>query len=302
MKTLFFALLLTFTIAAPIAVYANDEIRVTVDGMPVTFAQQAPVIVENRTLVPVRGVFEQLGFVVTWNPNTRTATLTRSDYTIVITIGSNVFTTNGTRHTLDVPAQIINDATMLPLRAVLESIGYRLDWVPATHTVLIMTEDSLVGSRFIAQGHGTTLTFGNGTFALTLDASDIDLGGVGISLPTAMSGNIAINGIFRVNESAQTVSLGIERREAVRVVNTAIDMLNNFANNVDLDALPLGDAMAIMMAVMTINDAMIDEIIDGLMVSFRNFALSYDGNFNRLYGDFPLHFLGDFNGVVFVRQ
>jgi len=305
MKTLFFALLLTFALV-PLTAYAsstNSEIRVTIDGTPVNFAQQAPVIVENRTLVPVRGVFEQLGFAVTWDDATRAATLTRSDYTIVITIGSNVFTTNGTRHTLDVPAQIINDATMLPLRAVLESIGYRLDWVPATRTVLIMTEDTLVGSRFnLLSGHGTTLSFGNDTFIFTLDIRDIGASDAGVNLPATISGNIAINGNFRVNESAQTVSLGIERREAVRVVNAAIDMLRDFANDVDLDALPLGDAMAIMMIVTIISDAMVDELIDEFMVSFRNFALRYDGNFNRLYGDFPLHFLGNFEGMVFVRQ
>ena len=304
MKTLFFALLLTFALI-PLTAYAsptNSEIRVTIDGTPVNFAQQAPVIVENRTLVPVRGVFEQLGFVVTWNDTTRAATLTRSDYTIVITIGSNVFTTNGTRHTLDVPAQIINDATMLPLRAVLESISYRLDWVPATRTVLIMTEDSLVGSRFIAQDYGATLNFGNGTFALTLDISDIGMDGVGINLPAAIPGNITINGIFRVNESDQTVALGIERSEAVRVVNTAVNMLRNFANDVDLDTLPLADAMAIMMLVTLINDTQIDEIIDSLMDNFRNFALRFDGNFNRLYGNFDLQLFGNFDEVVFVRQ
>jgi len=296
MKTLFFALL--FTLALPLAVYASDEIRVTIDGTPVTFAQQAPVIVENRTLVPVRGVFEQLDFVVTWNDATRAATLTRSDYTIVITIGSNIFTTNGTRHTLDVPAQIINDSTMLPLRAVLESIGYRLDWVAATRTVLILTEDSLVGSRFVVEGgYGTMLTFGNGTFALTLDVSDIDLGGIDMNLPTALSGDFTINGNFRVNENAQTVSLGIERREAVRVVNEAITMLRDFTRDVDLDALSQDDAMAagmMMIALMMLNDAMVDELIDEFMVMFRDFTLRYEGNFNRLYDDFE--------DVVFVRQ
>ena len=297
MKTLFFALLLAFALA-PLAVYASDEIRVTIDGTQVNFIDQAPVIVDNRTLVPVRGVFEQLGFVATWEPTARTATLTRSDYTIVITIGSDVFTTNGTRHTLDVPAQIINGSTMLPLRAVLESIGYRLDWAAATRTVLIMTQDTLVGSTFAVEGdYGTTLTFGDGTFALTLDVSDIDLGGVGINLPVALTGNITINGIFRVNENAQTVSLGIERAEAVRVVNEAITMLRDFTRDVDLDTLSLEDAMAagmMMLALMMMTDAAINEIVDELMVEFRDFTLRFEGNFNRLYDDFE--------GVVFVRQ
>jgi len=298
MKTLFFALLLTFALAAPLAVYASDEIRVTVDGTQVNFAQQSPVIVENRTLVPVRGVFEQLGFVVTWNDTTRAATLTRSDYTIVITIGSNIFTTNGTRHTLDVPAQIINGATMLPLRAVLESIGYRLDWIPATRTVLIMTEDSLVGSRFIIPGsHGSTLTFGNDTFTIMLNPLDIDTDHFDISLPTAFMGNLTLNGAFRVNENAQTVSLDIERREAARVVNAAIETMREFTRDVDINALSTNDARAVsdmMLMLLMLNDAAIDVLIDEIMIMLRDFALHFDGNFNRLHNDLV--------GLVFVRQ
>jgi len=136
-----FSLILIIGIA-PIAICAgtlNENIRVTIDGEQVHFVGQTPIIINDRTLVPVRGVFEQLGFYPTWDGETRQATLTREDYTIVITIGSNAFTTNGQSHNLDVYAQIINDATMLPLRHVLESIGYELNWDANTRTVLITT-------------------------------------------------------------------------------------------------------------------------------------------------------------------
>ena len=118
---------------------ANPPIRVTIDDVPVIFDGQAPVIIGDRTLVPVREVFEHLNFVPVWDGTMRQATLTRVDYTIVINIGSDVFTTNGVEHTLDVYAQIINDSTMLPIRALLESVGYELDWEPDTRTVLITT-------------------------------------------------------------------------------------------------------------------------------------------------------------------
>ena len=126
---------------APVVAYASDQpISVTIDGERVAFADQNPVIVGDRTLVPVRGVFEHLGFEVDWAPETRQAILTSDDYTVVITVGSATFTVNGANRTLDVPAQIINDRTMLPIRAVVESVGYFVDWDAATRTVIINTD------------------------------------------------------------------------------------------------------------------------------------------------------------------
>ncbi|MCL2576474.1 MAG: stalk domain-containing protein [Defluviitaleaceae bacterium] len=94
--------------------YAGDEIAVTIDGVLANFTDQAPVIVDGRTFVPVRGVFEQLGFSVDWNNDTRQATLANSDYTVVLTAGSETFTTNGTSHTLDVPAPPAPQPTPAP--------------------------------------------------------------------------------------------------------------------------------------------------------------------------------------------
>ena len=115
----------------------NSIIGVTINGRAVIFADQTPVIVEERTLVPVRGVFEELGFEVDWNPDTRTAILQSADFLVLIPIDSEVFTTNGEEFTLNVPAQIINGRTMLPIRAVLASVGYDVDWDSDTRTVLI---------------------------------------------------------------------------------------------------------------------------------------------------------------------
>jgi len=121
---------------APTTAVANDGINVNVDGNVVSFLGQAPAIVEGRTLVPVRGVFEELGFDVHWNPDAQEVTLQGSS-TIVLSIGSSAFTTNGVTHQLDVEALIINGSTMLPIRAVLESVGFALSWQESTSTVFI---------------------------------------------------------------------------------------------------------------------------------------------------------------------
>jgi len=100
----------------------TSEISVLLDGRPLTF-DVPPQIINGRTLVPVRGVFEQLGYTVDWEPIASMATLSNGTNTVHITVGSSTFSTNGTAHELDVPAQIIGGRTMLPFRAVLESVG-----------------------------------------------------------------------------------------------------------------------------------------------------------------------------------
>jgi len=139
-KLLSIALMLTFIISTMYMtnVYASDDISVTINGERVSFpGGQNPVIVGGRTLVPVRGVFEHLGFDVDWQQATSTAIITSTDHELRITIGNNIFTANGVSHTLDVPAQLIDGRTMVPIRLPLESVGYTLDWNNNTRTVVI---------------------------------------------------------------------------------------------------------------------------------------------------------------------
>jgi len=124
----------------PVVAFAsNDVITVTIDGQAVAFPDQQPIMVNSRVLVPVGGVFEALGFTPSWNGTTRTATLTRDDYTVVLTVGSANFTINGASHELDVPAQLISGRTMVPIGPILRGVGYELDWVGSTRTVVITT-------------------------------------------------------------------------------------------------------------------------------------------------------------------
>lgn len=132
------ALLLGFSLISATTVFSNTPpVNVSVNGAQVVFDDQTPVIVDARTLVPVRSVFESMGFDVDWDPVARQATLSGDDYVVVLTIGNATFTTNGIEHTLDVPAQIINGRTMLPIRAVLESVGYNVYWDNAARTVIV---------------------------------------------------------------------------------------------------------------------------------------------------------------------
>ncbi|MCL2673781.1 MAG: copper amine oxidase N-terminal domain-containing protein [Defluviitaleaceae bacterium] len=153
MRKLFKALIVLTTLAvvsiSAAAAFASDDIRVLVDGQEISFTDQRPVIVYGRTLVPIRDVFEAIGFDVSFDEDTATALLSDSDgiFNIAIEIGSPHFSLgvfspympvgHAVIIPLDVPAQIIGGRTMLPLRQVLESVGYELEWDEATQTVLI---------------------------------------------------------------------------------------------------------------------------------------------------------------------
>jgi len=119
-----------------VALTIYPEISVKVDGGKVYF-DQLPQIVNDRTLVPLRAIFEALGAEVNWDSQTRTVTATKGETQISLAIDSNQLYVNGEVKTIDVPATIINDRTMVPVRAISESLSCNVEWKPDTRTVEI---------------------------------------------------------------------------------------------------------------------------------------------------------------------
>jgi len=144
------AMMTILAVIAPIALYARD-IVVTIDGAEVDFADQNAAIIDDRVLVPIRGVFETLGFEVDWNPATQVATSILQDIELIITVDRDVFIINGYEFALDVPARLINDRILVPIRAVLEALGHFVDWDDEASTVIIR---NLWGFNDIVTAHG----------------------------------------------------------------------------------------------------------------------------------------------------
>ena len=118
--------------------FAADDIKVTINGQNLTM-DQPPVLVNDRTLVPVRAIFEALGAKVDWNNDTNTATGVLGSTTVEIQIENTVAKVNGKDVTLDVPAKLISDRTLVPVRFISESLGAKVDWDNDTQTVIITT-------------------------------------------------------------------------------------------------------------------------------------------------------------------
>ena len=113
-----------------------DGISVLVDGKAVEF-DQPPVIENDRTLVPMRAIFEALGAEVEWDDATKSVTSKKGEKSVKLSINSDIMVTDAGEKKLDMPAKIINDRTMIPVRAVSEAMDCLVDWDGATQTVII---------------------------------------------------------------------------------------------------------------------------------------------------------------------
>ena len=117
---------------------AEKPITVFVDGTQVLFDVE-PVTENDRTLVPMRFIFEALGASVTWNDATSTATAVKGEDTIQIVVDNTVMLKNGRKITLDVPARLVRDRTLVPVRAVSEGMGARVNWNETLRQIVIAT-------------------------------------------------------------------------------------------------------------------------------------------------------------------
>ncbi len=87
-----------------------------------------PIIKGERTIVPIRFIAEKMGMTVTWDEKTGTATLTKGDKTITLTINQKKMYVNQKEVSLDVAPQIISERTFVPLRAIVEAFDKKVFW------------------------------------------------------------------------------------------------------------------------------------------------------------------------------
>lgn len=101
------------------------------------YSDVAPTIVNDRTLLPMRAIFEALGADVEWDETTATATATGAKATIKITENDTTAYVNGIETELDVPAMIIDGRFVVPVRFISESLGATVTWDEMSSLVTI---------------------------------------------------------------------------------------------------------------------------------------------------------------------
>ena len=174
--------------AGETAAAAQPEISVILDGERLQF-DVPPQITDSRTLVPVRAIFEALGMELEWNCELQTIWATRGDFAIFMAIGDTEMQVGTVRYTapprggreqlfeyfaieIDVPPMLVNSRTLVPLRAISESMGATVDWDDDTRTVTIETFSAIYAMIFNV---ADSIVEGDFEFYSTYDLTDEQL-------------------------------------------------------------------------------------------------------------------------------
>ena len=118
----------------------------TFNGIKVVYNDKAidfdvpPQIINDRTMVPLRAIFEAIGATVSWDGETRTVTAEKDGVKISLTIDVAEIVKNDQKIALDVAPVIVNDRTLVPVRAICESFGSTVDFDAENLTVIIADE------------------------------------------------------------------------------------------------------------------------------------------------------------------
>lgn len=114
----------------------QNGIAVFSNGEQISFEQE-PYIENDHTLVEMRAVFESLGANVDWNGEDKTVTAVKDDIKIQLQIDNNIMQVNSESVELETPARLVNDNTMVPIRAVSEAFGARVEWSADLQRVVV---------------------------------------------------------------------------------------------------------------------------------------------------------------------
>lgn len=110
--------------------------KVFVNGVKPDFDVK-PFIEEGRTLVPFRALAETIGAQVEWNAESRKVTVLKDNKVVEMTLGSKLALVDGKQVTLEVPPQIVNGRTVVPLRFVGESLDADVNYDADTEIIKV---------------------------------------------------------------------------------------------------------------------------------------------------------------------
>jgi len=189
----------------------STNVKVYIDGKLMEFGREAndpgPYIKEGRTLIPFRRIFEALDMEVLWDAQERMVTATGNGIEMKLYIGKTNAYVNGEEKTLDVPAEITDGRTFVPLRFVSENCGAEVKWEDSTKSVYItlpkvitLPEDDIPGGPgnidipvVVEKKLGEKVTYNGMTFSF----DSVEL----LDIPNASEKKLRIKGTTNIEGS-----------------------------------------------------------------------------------------------------
>lgn len=222
--TIILSLSIAVTMLSGLTTFAEKEITVELDGTKIDFDVK-PEIINGRTMVPLRKIFEEIGALVKWDNDTRTVSARKNSKTITLAIDSTDLQIDKGKTddsgnpiietvSLNVPAQIVSERTLVPARAISESFGLSVDWDEVNQKVIISSEDNEDDSwkENIGSINLTDLTFDGEGIEISGNQIKITQGGDFALTGKLTEGNITISAEekvkLRLNGASITSSEG----------------------------------------------------------------------------------------------
>lgn len=144
-----------FVAAVPAAAFELHDTGLVGDGRPIRESEMPitihldgeylpsedvdPIIINGRTMIPLRLAGEALGAQVTWNSLSRSVTVTKDDRVVYFFLNSNTYYIDDVAYQTDVSPTIISGRTILPLRAFAEALDADVTWDGNLYDVAIDT-------------------------------------------------------------------------------------------------------------------------------------------------------------------
>ena len=269
----FLCLTMMITMFSGFAVNAADnQITVELDGNLIEFDVQ-PEIIDGRTMVPLRKIFEEIGALVKWDNDTQTVSARKNKKTITLSIdsadlqidkgdtdeeGNPIYETV----TLEVPAQIVSGRTLVPARAISESFGLDVDWDGDNRKVTITSEQDEDES------------WKDNVGSINLDSMTYEGEGVEITdnqIKITQGGDFAVSGTL----SDGNIIISTKEKVKIRLSGAKITSSENpciFVEDADKAYITLTDG--------TENHLIAENSEDGAIYSKENLEIKGDGSLN----------------------
>jgi len=121
--------------------YATKKVNITLNGKVIQFPDAKPYVDENnRTLIPLRFISENLGARVSWDDYDRRVTIRVQDKVINIPMGWHYYDVDGEQKRMDTASVMFDGRTYVPLRFISEELGASVIWDSATQTIHLTTK------------------------------------------------------------------------------------------------------------------------------------------------------------------